>query len=56
MDGYPCLNLQVNIYPLCNGGFYFRNGFLIPNGLNKWIRISLGVVDFRFWWVGKVQL
>lgn len=53
-DGLPHLNLQVTIYPLFNGGIYFNNGFRIPNGLNRWIRVGLGFIDLRVWWVPRM--
>jgi hypothetical protein len=43
----PHLGLQVCFYPKFDGGFYL-NG---PHHRNLVFRISLGVIDFRLWWV-----
>ena len=42
------LNIQICLYPRFDGGFYFSG----PRGpLNRMVRLSLGLIDFRLWWV-----
>lgn len=41
------LQFQLCIYPFLDGGFYVNGPH---GGLNRCIRIGLGVVDFRIWW------
>jgi hypothetical protein len=41
------LQFQLCLYPFFDGGFYLSG----PYGpLNRAVRISLGVIDFRIWW------
>ena len=42
------LNIQVCIFPRFDGGFYFTG----PHGrMNRFVRLALGFIDFRVWWV-----
>lgn len=41
------LQFQLCFYPFFDGGFYVTG----PHGaLNRMVRVSLGVIDFRIWW------
>ena len=50
MPGTPCLNVQINIYPLFNGGFYLT---VCKDPLNMMIRLAIGLADFRLWWLPR---
>ena len=41
----PYLNLQLCIYPWCDGGFYYS-----LNRRALMFRFALGFIDFRIWW------
>lgn len=47
--GVPCLNIQVNIFPLFNGGLYVTVG---QGSLNRMIRVGLLFIDLRLWLQG----